>query len=192
MGRNTAEQSRPISIFWLKKQGLLDDDYRAGSIDWTWGFSGEKSSISYAITKNSNNTGFMRLRYYQTDRWNGEKTNLDYNIQLASTPCNYGGKRYWFICPLSTNGHYCGRRVGVLYHFGKYWGCRHCGNIAYSDQAASKRYRGMVCIPDVDKAEAEVKRMYYRGKPTKKYQRYLDMEDKFNYSFLKIAGALGS
>jgi len=190
MGRNTAEQSRALSVFWLNKQGVFKSDTYHGSIYWTQGYSEEKSSISYSFSDHFDNTGHLRLWYTQTDRYSGEKTSLDYNVQLVTTPCNYGGKRYWFICPLSKNGQPCGRMVGILYHIGNYWGCRHCGNIAYDAQAESKRFRGMVCIPDVDRAETEVKRMYYRGKPTKKYQRYLGLNEKFEIGFFKMAGAL--
>ncbi len=52
---------------------------------------------------------------YGTDRQTGEKTDYDYRIPLATTPCNLGGVRWWFICAVSKNGVYCGRRVGKLY-----------------------------------------------------------------------------
>lgn len=55
---------------------------------------------------------------------NKEETIHD-TIDLDSTPCTYGGRRYWFRCAR------CYRRVGVLYAPGKYWRCRHCYNITY-------------------------------------------------------------
>ncbi len=190
MGRNLAEQSNALSIFWLKKEGILDCEYKSGVVTWTFGFSENKSSIGYTLVKNSDNGNYIQLNYTQTDRWSGEKTNLDYRIELTTTPCYFGGKRYWFVCPLSKNGKYCGRRVGVIYNIGKYYGCRHCGNVAYSAQAESKKFRGCtsVCAPDIDKAEAEVKRKYYNGKATRKYKRLIRLEDKFNYNFFRAAG----
>ena len=59
--------------------------------------------------------GYVKFNYTVTDRNTGEKTDYDYKVQLTTTPCNLGGVRYWFICPLSKNGVYCGRRVAKLY-----------------------------------------------------------------------------
>ena len=60
MARNTAEQSQPISIFWLNKQGILDDDFKSGSINWTQRFSQEKSSIGYMLVKNSDMGDYIK------------------------------------------------------------------------------------------------------------------------------------
>lgn len=75
-----------------------------------------------------------------THGYTGEKTDLDYKIQLATTPCHFGGVRYWFICPLAKNGRYCGRRTGTLYlaSGGKYFGCRDCYNLSYESRNESR------------------------------------------------------
>ena len=49
------------------------------------------------------------------------------SIQISKTPCNYGGYRYWFICPD------CHKRVGVLYRQSNYK-CRHCLGVNYQSQ----------------------------------------------------------
>ena len=56
-----------------------------------------------------------------------------YDIELATTPCRYGGLRYWFICPLVKNGYPCHRRITKLYlpSGGTYYGCRHCYDLTY-------------------------------------------------------------
>ncbi|MCA9947859.1 MAG: hypothetical protein KC449_30465, partial [Anaerolineales bacterium] len=53
--------------------------------------------------------------------------------------CNFGGHRYWFICPLTANGRYCGRRVGKLYLApgSRYFACRHCQNLTYRSSQES-------------------------------------------------------
>jgi len=190
MARQSTEQSNALHISWLKKQGALSGGFSSGGITWT-SVGGDKSSIGYSIEIGENENSII-LRYTQTDRWSGEKSDLDYKIQLVSTPCNYGGKRYWFICPLSKNGKYCGRRVGVLYLIGKYYGCRHCGNIAYQAQSEGKRFRSFAscCAPDVDKAEAEAKRPYYNGKMTRKYKRFLSKERKLEMALIMTTEGL--
>jgi hypothetical protein len=196
MSKNIAEQSNALSIFWLKKQGYLQKDFshNSGGIKWSWGGE-EKSSISFYIHKDNWGTpqerAYIGLQYTQTNYSTGEKERMDYNVELDTTPCKYGGKRYWFICPLSKNGEYCGRRVGVLYNIGKWFGCRHCGDIAYAKQMEGGRYRwDGVSAPNVDKAQEEVKRMYYRGKPTRKYKRYLRLNDKFEMGWITMASRL--
>lgn len=48
-------------------------------------------------------------------------------VQITTTQCNYGGSRYWFICPE------CKKRVGVLYRQSNYK-CRHCLGVNYQSQ----------------------------------------------------------
>lgn len=50
-----------------------------------------------------------------------------YSIQLTKTKCNYGGYRYWWLCPS------CSKRVSVLYCAGAYV-CRHCIGANYQSQ----------------------------------------------------------
>lgn len=198
MAKAKAEQSNGLSIFWFKKQGYLHKDYsyRSGVITWTYGYSENKSSIGFAINRdnwgNADERAYVKLNYTRTNSWSGEKSVMDYKIELATTPCRYGGKRYWFVCPLSKNGRYCGRRVGVIYSIGKWFGCRHCGEIAYQAQFEGGRFRiGSVCEPDVDKAWKEIKRQYYNGEPTRRYKRYLRLREKMDNSWIRACMQVG-
>lgn len=194
MAKQEAEWSNRFSIFWLKKHGYLPkkDGWQSyGRI--VWSYNGvEKSSIGFIVSsKNEDGGEFIRLQYTHTSNWTGEKSEMDFKIPLVTTRCNYGGERYWFLCPLSKNGVYCGRRVGVLFSVGKWYGCRHCGEIAYSSQMRGGEYRGSsVTFPDIDKAEQEVKRYYYRGKPTRKYRRVIRLNEKLEWSFTLMAASV--
>ncbi len=196
MSKTIAEQSHALSIFWLQKNGYLDQNYchYQGSIWWNRGETNRESSIGFEImidnAEKADEKNYIGLNYTHTSRESGEKENLDYKIKLVTTLCNYGGKRYWFICPLSKNGQYCGRRVGVLFLIGKYYGCRHCGEIAYNSQMQTERYKGFVSIPDIEKAEKEVKRYYYNGKPTRKYKKVIELNNKFENGFIKSMAKL--
>jgi len=187
MAKQTSEGSNRLSIFWLKKHSYLDGGWRYGGIKWTYGFSDTESSIGFTVEVSENDSNTIRLQYTHTDPWSGKKESMDYRANLTTTPCRYSGKRYWFICPLYTNGRYCGRRVGVLFSIGKWFGCRHCGNIAYAKQMEGGRYRWSgVSIPDIERAEKEVKRCYYRGKPTRKYRRLLRLNEKFEMGWVMM------
>lgn len=119
---------------------------------------------------------YIRLSYSQTDK-EGEKKNFDYKVLLHRTPCNYGGYRYWFLCPLARNGMMCGNRSGVLYKAGDYFGCRHCYNLTYWCRKHNTSYklnywfRSRKALNKMMALEAEIKRADYGGKITKKRKR---------------------
>ncbi|MEX0380885.1 hypothetical protein AB3K25_04265 [Leuconostoc sp. MS02] len=55
-------------------------------------------------------------------RYNGHK------IQFTTTSPNYGGVRYWFVCPV------CDKRKGTLYVVRSVMACRECAKLQYSLQ----------------------------------------------------------
>ncbi len=133
----------------------------------------------------------VRLVYNVTDRVTGEKQYLDYQIPLTSTPCAYGGRRYWFVCPWDTDGQHCGRRVGTLYLLGDRFACRHCNNLTYASRNAPPYDKGFVSIPDIERQKDRVKRTHYAGRLTKQYIRLLLMEERFAKGMQALARALG-
>ncbi|HPA25612.1 MAG TPA: hypothetical protein PLK76_02540 [bacterium] len=191
MPKLVAEHSRALSVFYLKKNGFLNKEcnYQYGVMTWTFDSNENKSIIDFSTHRGNAHTptelAYIKLSYTHTNYWTGEKSDMDFKVSLTTTPCNYGGVRYWFICPITKNGQYCGRRVGVLYGIGKWFGCRHCGNIAYNSQRQSERYKGFVSIPDIERAEEKVKRYYYKGKPTRKYRQVLKLNKKFERGFFR-------
>jgi hypothetical protein len=195
MTKQEAEWSNKLSIFWLKKHGYLDGGQQSGVIKWTYGISGNESRIEFTIMIDKQNNwsenNYIQLRYTHTSQITNKKEDMNYKIEITTTPCNYGGKRYWFICPLTKNGKYCGRRIGVLYSIDKWFGCRHCGRIAYASQMRGGRFRGSsISLPDVEQAEKEIKRYYYNGEPTKKYKRLIRMRAKLHQGFMLIGSRL--
>lgn len=195
MGRAIAEQSNALSISWLNKKGLLPKKggWRDGTVTWTHGWSESKSSIGiYVVIGQGNQPSYIKLTYTHTSHWTDEKSDMEFRISLTMTPCNLGGVRYWFICPLTKNGRYCGRRVGVVYAIGKWFGCRHCGDIAYQAQFEGGNFRvGSVTEPVVEEAYNEIMRFYYKGRPTRRYKRYLRLREKMDNSWIKAAAKFG-
>lgn len=190
MAKDIAEWKNSLSVFWLKKNGYfpIGGGWRSGGIEWTYGMSSNASSIGFTVTTKWDDSKNIRLEYVYTSQGTDGKESMDYKIELVTTPCNYGGKRYWFICPLNKNGKYCRRRVGVLFSIGKWFGCRHCGEIAYAAQMKGGRYRWSgVSITDIERAEKEVKRFYYKGKPTRKYRRLIRLNEKFKMGYVMMS-----
>jgi len=53
------------------------------------------------------------------------------------------------------------------------------------------KYRGSsVCFPDIDRAKEEIKRYYYNGKPTRKYERYIRLNNKLNQWIVLLAAKI--
>ncbi len=63
-------------------------------------------------------------------------------IEIFSTVCNYGGVRYWFLCPAVKDGVYCGNRVTKLFlpPGGVVFGCRDCYDLTYQSCQESHKY----------------------------------------------------
>lgn len=108
--KTEADDLKKIETSFLKKHGYFCG-WKSGTITWTNGWSENKSSVGIEVSV-MDNENYFRIHYTQTDRDSGEKKDFDYRIPLTTTPCHFGGKRYWFICPWYKNGEYCGRRVG--------------------------------------------------------------------------------
>lgn len=179
--KDTVEDTRQININWLLKAGHHDKKSRYFSQTVTWTRSGmwgeSKNSISYDIDFSDVSKPNIRFRYTVTDRDTQEKEHFDYTVLLTTTSCHLGGKRFWFICP---NQH-CQKRVGSLYFGQKYFLCRHCLNLVYASQNEDRRGRFVALghMFDNEKKSEKVfegmkrQQRFYRGKPTKRYERYL-------------------
>jgi hypothetical protein len=98
----------------------------AGTLTWTWS-SGGKSSIGFYVAGNADSRT-AHLRY----RWADEE-DVNIPVRLEATPTQFGGRRWWFVCPLIVRGIACNRRAGKLYlpPRAKYFGCRKCHDLSY-------------------------------------------------------------
>lgn len=128
---------------------------------------GWKNNIEVEISTWNPERQFIRLKY-------GE---FEYDIPLVTTPCNYGGIRYWFECL------FCKRRIGVVYLRANFFACRHCQFLTYESKLESRNLRKIISLSELEKAERKVKRLYYNGKPTKNYIRFMNIETKFATAF---------
>lgn len=182
--KNTVEDCRSVSISFLKKHGYLSEPCcKSGTITWTNSFGEKTSSIGVSVYTLYENK-YVRFYYTITKRNTGEKIECDYKVQLTTTPCHFGGVRYWFICPIINNGISCGRRVGVLYQppGENYYGCRYCYNLSYESRNEPRLARpGGIGYPIVVERKFEelyhqIKRWTWRGKPTKKARKLKRLE----------------
>ena len=167
----TADESCRLKISALRKDGMLSSGYSSGTRIWSSNRSDKKTIIGVEI--DMTNDPYVRLIYSVTDR-EGNKTDYDYQVSLVTTPCNFGGVRYWFACPD------CWRRVGVLYLApgDVYFRCRHCNNLSYWSRNTSGLEEWGQLSRDIDELRSQIKRWTWRGRPTRKARRLQALERK--------------
>lgn len=176
MSKAEADNLRKVDAAWLRSQGYFEPNtFKNGTITWTWESTGVKNSIGIAISTYPDN---MYIKFNYTRTYDDEtKKDFEYRNRLTTTDCRYGGKRYWFICGLSVNGRYCGRRVRTLYQGGDYFGCRHCYNLTYRSRNENSTYRNNPMFRTInlmcksDELREKIRIPYYNGKPTRKQRR---------------------
>lgn len=118
-----------------------------------------------------------RLQLFYTVSSGEERKSISEWVNLVSTPCNYGGVRWWFQCPG------CFRRVGKLYHprgYGaRYFQCRHCYDLTYTSAQEAHQFDRTAGIgtwarrlDQITRAEV-VRSKWERARRGSKRERYL-------------------
>jgi hypothetical protein len=141
-GKKTSiEDCKTLDLAELRAAGLLAPGKRQMQVI-TWR-RGERVTGRINILVDTLDPAQPRLRaIYTVTRPGADPQDLDYKIPLTPTLPNYGGKRWWLVCPLIAGDRPCLRRVRVLYlpPGGLYFGCRACYNLTYTScQESDKR-----------------------------------------------------
>lgn len=120
-GADCIDDCRSIDVRRWQRDGFMID---GRVFNWQWTRNGETiATIGVTVE-----TGRVMLRY-RTRKNGGDWQDMDYPVYMTTTPCTYGGERYWFMCPARG----CGLRVAILYCH-TVFACRHCCKLAYRCQ----------------------------------------------------------
>src|SRR5271168_2772237 len=97
-----------------------------GRLTWSNGRGERMLSLSYWLELNTAHDRVVHL--CEKQKADGTESRFDEPILLTSTVPNFGGTRWWFICPLIEDGVACKRRVKRLFlpPGEVYFGCRAC------------------------------------------------------------------
>lgn len=174
MSKTEVDWCKKIEIWWLlRDMSVHGKTYK--NITISWGDNGSRGRISAEVSIWGEEK-YARFTYTQTES-NGEKKDFDYKVPIIETPCHFGGTRFWFQCSLYKAGKYCGKRVGVLYKDGDWFGCRHCYELTYSSRNTNKNYRYYPLFKVLD-LEGKIEKLAktavkytHNGKPTKKRRK---------------------
>jgi hypothetical protein len=134
--RPTCEGCKSIDVRRWHREGRL----RAGqisSLSWTRGRE-PSGSIRVVTVADAVILMFRPKRHGHT-----EAKSVAQRIPITWTACHLGGRRPWFICSAFSGGHYCGRRVALLYGAGELFACRRCYGLVYESQQEALRERGL-------------------------------------------------
>jgi hypothetical protein len=188
MSKQEADWCKKIEIWWLLRD-VKEGGYKNTTI--SWGTNGDRGSVGCEVNLWSEEP-YARFHYTQTDNYSQEKKDFDYKVPLEKTPCHFGGSRYWFKCSLYKSGVHCGRRVGVLYKDGDWFGCRNCYELTYSSRNANRGYmhyplfRTLELEMQAEKLHAKTRNYTYRGKPTKKRKKLERIYREMGINYQKI------
>ncbi len=150
---------------------MLNAGHTATVITWVMKNTGKESRITLEV--NMTSEPYARFTYSISDR-EGNSTPYDLEVSLVTTPCNFGGIRYWFACPV------CSRRVGGLYLVlgDAYFVCRGCNNLTYRSRNRCRIESFGHTSRQIDKLRSQIKRWTWRGRPTRKVRRLRTLERK--------------
>lgn len=86
----TVEASCDLTVFQLKKYGMLNGGHTTTVITWVMKNTGKESRITLEV--NMIGEPYARFTYSISDR-EGNSTPYDYEVSLVTTLCNFGGVR---------------------------------------------------------------------------------------------------
>ena len=140
-GGATVEDGLTLDINKLvRDRNIRPGEWRSGTLTWRRVPSGEEvGNICYEANLIDPDVAWMRLHY----RLNGEPKN--YRIDLETTRPNYGGRRWWFRCPVTC------RRVAKLHSppGGDIFASRRAYGLAYRSQRERAYERALTRTQDI-------------------------------------------
>ena len=150
---------------------MLTSGQTTGKTSWTSSMTGKITTLLLLV--DATDKPFVIFMYTLTDR-DGNETKYDQTVPLETTPCNFGGKRYWFLCPV------CYSRVGALFLIpgDVSFGCRYCNNITYRSRNRCNAEAFGHTSRQIDQLRSEIKRWTWRGRPTRKARRLQALQRK--------------
>jgi hypothetical protein len=87
--KTTVEEGLILDIKDLVAMGALVPAWQEGSLSWRFG-NETIATVGFGSTTYSDGTGALWLSHER----------MHYTVTLVSTVPHYGGRRWWFICPI--------------------------------------------------------------------------------------------
>jgi hypothetical protein len=136
VGGMACESCASIDVRIWHREGRL---HPGQCFPYSWTYGGQPLASITVWTEAHAIVLMFRARWSEDGEWKS----VEQRVPITWTPCHLGGSRAWFRCNVCSNGHFCGRRVALLYAAGELFACRHCYGLAYASQRECLRLRGL-------------------------------------------------
>jgi hypothetical protein len=152
--RPTVEDCLCFDAAALHRDGVFSSPYGSQYLcRWESSWGGVDQVLSYTTAEWPGVAMALCCNYVITDVDSPSTLQrVQYKVQVTTTSCRFGGRRFWFRCPLTRNGVPCRRRVRCLYlpPGAPVLGCRACHNLTYrSCQEEDKRVYLLANTPEL-------------------------------------------
>lgn len=135
LGTSRVEDHRVLDISRMHRSGCLQG-MRSG--EWQWSHKEQVTgSIQY---RHDADTLHLIYRFRIVGH---EWQQVNEPVRIDWSPCRFGGKRPYFICPGIRNNIACQRKVQKLYGVSSYFLCRHCYGLTYASQSEDQFDRAL-------------------------------------------------
>jgi len=175
--QGAVEAAYRLDMRALRRAGFIRPNATTSG-SWGWTCRGQPSgSIGLSIWIGAQGEGEAVLSFSVNGQPSGQR------VAIVSTPCRYGGRRYYFLCPAS------GRRCEVLCFARGAFACRQAQRLSYHSQSEDqlgRLYRAR------DKARARLDGGGDRPRPRganreRLVQRWIDLEEAADDLFAATA-----
>jgi hypothetical protein len=158
-------RARSLDVMKLARAGYLAGTRFCG---WAWSY-GDGSTATVGI-KGGRDLITLEYRFKSgRDDWD----DVSQPIPITWGRCRFGGERPWFVCDVSANGEYCGRRAAKLYGAGRLFACRRCYRLGYRIQRGDRMDRAHLRLARLHrKLGAEYERPDLPPPPKPKWMRW--------------------
>lgn len=131
----TVEDAFALDMADLRNRGALDSP--VGN-EWSLSkenlFTGSTDSICFHLEGSTGHPSRIRFRYNATSP-EGLTHEFNYAVSLESSPCRFGGRRFWFTCPDRSSPKCTGRcRIIYLTQSSQTFRCRECSRLSYTSR----------------------------------------------------------
>lgn len=190
-GRPTANMSKRVDLAWMIRTGFAKPgQWISGSLSWNCGGQ-PAGSISYSANMSDPFNSELKLIYWRGSEPDRER--VEQVVRLVFTEPNFGGRRWWMICPFK------GNRVAKLYM--PNWGDRfagrqawrlgyHCQRVAKRDRPFEKLFRLQRKLGCEQGWESPLRRP--KGMHHQTFDRYLDLYEELDAECaVQMMGVIG-
>jgi hypothetical protein len=123
---------------WYTKKTTVEECHKISIADFNKGFLNRRFAETGIVYESETDDAKYRrvIAKYKGIEPSSYPKQTGQHFRLTHTACNYGGWRYWLICPR------CSRRCGKVYKpaYGGSYACRKCHDLSYTTAQQAHQY----------------------------------------------------